>query len=39
MIEKKYLCTACGHVHVGEEVPEECPICERPSSTFKELTY
>ncbi len=24
---KKWKCTVCGYIHVGEEPPEECPVC------------
>lgn len=23
-----YVCPVCGHTHVGEEAPDECPICK-----------
>lgn len=38
-MKKRFLCTACGHIHEGEELPEECPICEGEASRFVELTY
>lgn len=34
---KKWKCTVCGYIHVGEEPPEECPVCGADSSKFEEL--
>lgn len=33
---KGYVCTICGYVHPGSELPEdfECPICKHPRSDF-----
>jgi acyl-CoA dehydrogenase len=30
-------CRICGHVHYGEEPPEECPYCFFPKSAFKKV--
>jgi acyl-CoA dehydrogenase len=30
-------CRICGHVHYGEEPPEECPYCFFPESAFKQV--
>jgi acyl-CoA dehydrogenase len=30
-------CRICGHVHYGEEAPEECPYCFFPQSAFKKV--
>jgi acyl-CoA dehydrogenase len=30
-------CRICGHVHYGEEPPEECPYCFFPGSAFKKV--
>jgi acyl-CoA dehydrogenase len=30
-------CRVCGHVHYGDEPPEECPYCFFPKSAFKEV--
>ncbi|MDQ5986309.1 MAG: Acyl-CoA dehydrogenase [Syntrophus sp. SKADARSKE-3] len=30
-------CRICGHVHYGEEPPEECPSCFFPKATFKKV--
>ena len=34
---KKWKCTVCGYIHVGEEPPEECPVCGADRSKFEEL--
>jgi len=31
----RWRCRICGHVHRGEEPPEECPYCFFPGSAFK----
>ena len=28
-------CANCGHIHIGKEAPEECPVCAHPQSYFK----
>lgn len=33
---KKFVCGVCGHVHVGDQPPEKCPICGSPASKFVE---
>jgi rubrerythrin len=33
---KKFVCTVCGYVYVGEEAPEKCPQCGAPKSKFIE---
>jgi len=30
-------CRVCGHVHYGEEPPEECPSCFFPKTAFKKV--
>jgi acyl-CoA dehydrogenase len=30
-------CRICGHVHYGDEPPEECPYCFFPKSAFKNI--
>ncbi len=32
---KSWRCRICGHVHYGEEPPEECPYCFFAASAFK----
>ena len=33
--EPAWRCRICGHVHYGEEPPEECPYCFFPQKAFK----
>lgn len=33
---KKFVCTVCGYVHVGDSAPEACPQCKAPASKFVE---
>lgn len=33
--DKIWQCTNCGHIHVGKEAPEECPVCAHPQSYFQ----
>ena len=35
--QKAWRCRMCGHVHYGDEAPEECPYCFFPQSAFKEV--
>ncbi len=28
-------CRNCGHVHVGKEAPETCPVCNHPKAYFQ----
>ena len=28
-------CSNCGHIHVGRQAPEVCPVCNHPQSYFK----
>ncbi len=30
-----WLCTNCGHVHVGKAAPEMCPVCAHPKAYFQ----
>ena len=30
-----WYCTACGHLHIGKEAPEKCPVCAHPQSHFE----
>lgn len=29
-------CRNCGHVHVGNNAPDVCPVCAHPQSYFEE---
>lgn len=33
---KKFVCSVCGYVHVGDAPPEFCPVCKAPASKFIE---
>jgi acyl-CoA dehydrogenase len=35
--QKAWRCRMCGHVHYGDEAPEQCPYCFFPKSAFKEV--
>ncbi len=35
--EKVWICANCGHIHVGKEAPELCPVCAHPKAYFKIL--
>ena len=35
--EKVWICTNCGHIHVGKEAPQACPVCAHPQAYFKVL--
>lgn len=35
--QKVWRCRICGHVHYGDEAPEECPYCFFPKSAFKDV--
>ena len=33
---KVWKCRNCGHLHVGPEAPETCPVCNHPRAYFEE---
>lgn len=33
--ETIWICRNCGHVHVGKEAPEPCPLCLHPQAYFQ----
>ena len=35
--EKVWICGNCGHIHIGKEAPEACPVCAHPKAYFKIL--
>lgn len=35
--EKVWICTNCGHIHVGKEAPVACPVCAHPQAYFEVL--
>ena len=32
--EQVWICTNCGHIHIGTHAPEKCPVCEHPQAYF-----
>lgn len=30
-----WICSNCGHVHVGKKAPEMCPVCQHPKAYFQ----
>ena len=32
---KIWQCANCGHIHVGTEAPEVCPVCAHPQAYFQ----
>ena len=33
---KKFVCSVCGYVHIGDEAPAACPQCKAPKEKFIE---
>ncbi|NLY07424.1 MAG: rubrerythrin family protein [Spirochaetales bacterium] len=33
--ERVWVCANCGHIHVGKNAPEDCPVCSHPKAYFK----
>ena len=33
--ETVWICRNCGHIHVGKEAPEVCPVCAHPQAYFQ----
>ena len=33
--EQVWICTNCGHIHVGKTAPVKCPVCDHPQSYFE----
>lgn len=33
--DKIWICSNCGNVIIGKEVPNQCPVCKKPKSYFK----
>lgn len=33
--EKIWICSNCGNVIIGKEVPNQCPVCKMPKAYFK----
>ena len=34
--ETVWICRNCGHIYVGKQAPELCPVCAHPQSYFEE---
>ena len=36
---KKFVCTVCGYVYEGEELPEDfiCPLCKHGAADFEPI--
>ena len=34
----QWICTECGHTHIGKEAPCKCPVCNHPQSYFRLFT-
>ncbi len=34
----KWKCTVCGHIHEGDEPPEQCPVCGSPKDVFIQVS-
>jgi|TARA_B100001750_G_C15471782_1_gene580202 rubrerythrin len=32
-----WVCEECGHIHQGDDAPEECPICGAPKEEFSSI--
>ena len=32
--EVVWVCSNCGHIHIGPKAPEVCPVCEHPRAYF-----
>lgn len=30
-----WICTNCGHIHIGKQAPEKCPVCDHPQAYFE----
>ncbi|WP_455576869.1 rubrerythrin [Anaerosinus sp.] len=35
--EVVWQCANCGHIHVGKEAPDMCPVCDHPQAYFQLL--
>ena len=33
-VEQVWICTNCGHIHIGTHAPEKCPVCDHPQGYF-----
>ncbi|NLT58054.1 MAG: rubrerythrin family protein [Clostridiales bacterium] len=35
--ERIWVCNNCGHLHVGKDAPDICPVCDHPKAYFRRL--
>ncbi|MBI5887147.1 MAG: hypothetical protein HZB82_00345 [Deltaproteobacteria bacterium] len=35
--QKKWMCTECGYLHIGQNPPDMCPQCYVPAEAFIEV--
>ena len=35
---KKFVCTVCGYIYEGDNVPQKCPVCNIGSEKFEAMT-
>ncbi|NLW65487.1 MAG: rubrerythrin family protein [Clostridiales bacterium] len=33
--QRVWMCRNCGHLHIGSEAPEKCPVCDHPKAYFE----
>ncbi len=33
--QQVWICTNCGHIHIGPEAPQLCPVCKHPQAYFE----
>ena len=33
--DKIWICRNCGHIHIGKEAPQVCPVCSHPQAYFE----
>ena len=33
--EQVWICRNCGHIHVGKNAPQICPVCDHPQAFFE----
>lgn len=33
--QRVWMCRNCGHLHIGNEAPEKCPVCDHPRAYFE----
>lgn len=33
--KKMWICRNCGHIHIGDNAPEKCPVCAHPKAYFE----